>query len=91
MPKGVTFEDGKTIRRQDDDECEVQNNVDSCTNALLYDQLRIGCKLILYRLYYILVLTFWSWVRGNISEIGMILIAGKKYCWILFGVKLFII
>jgi hypothetical protein len=37
------FTDGQRFVRNDDDECEVQNNVDACTNSLLHDQLRLGC------------------------------------------------
>ena len=40
--KGIQFADGQTIQRSDDDECEVQNNVDACTNYLLHDTLRSG-------------------------------------------------
>jgi len=40
--QGIQFSDGQTIQRSDDDECEVQNNVDTCTNFLLHDQLRSG-------------------------------------------------
>ena len=40
--QGIMFTDGQRLIRNDDDECEVQNNVDACTNSLLYDQLRLG-------------------------------------------------
>ena len=45
--QGIMFSDGQTIQRSDDDECEVQNNVDACTNYLLHDQLRSGWLLLL--------------------------------------------
>jgi len=37
--QGVIFEDGTTFQRIDDDECQVQNNVAACTNALIHDTL----------------------------------------------------
>lgn len=37
--QGVIFDDGTRISRVDDDECNLQNNMDTCTNSLLYDEL----------------------------------------------------
>ena len=39
LNQGVVFEDGQRITRVDDDECNVQNNVDTCTDFWMHDQL----------------------------------------------------
>ena len=39
---GNVDSNGQRFRRNGDDECEVLNNVEQCTNQLLHDQLSKG-------------------------------------------------